>query len=105
MLTENKNNYILKWLMLITLLVAIMIIIGGLTRLTDSGLSITKWNLFTGIIPPFTPDKWNEVFLLYKEIPEFYLEKALKKRTGILAMNLNITFGFRVHLMTIFHIH
>ena len=48
MLTENKNNYILKWLMLITLLVAIMIIVGGLTRLTDSGLSITKWDLFTG---------------------------------------------------------
>ena len=76
MLTENKNNYILKWLMLITLLVVIMIIIGGLTRLTDSGLSITKWNLFTGIIPPFTSNKWDEVFLLYKEIPEFYLEKA-----------------------------
>ena len=33
------------------------------------------------------------------------LEKALKKKTGILAMNLNITFGFKVHLMTIFHIH
>ena len=75
MLTENKNNYILKWLMLITLLVAIMIITGGLTRLTDSGLSITKWDLFTGIIPPFTSDKWDEVFLLYKKIPEFYLEK------------------------------
>ena len=76
MLTENKNNYILKWLMLITLLVAIMIIVGGLTRLTDSGLSITKWDLFTGIIPPVTNYKWEEAFLLYKEIPEFYLEKS-----------------------------
>ena len=76
MLTENKNNYILKWLMLITLLVAIMIIVGGLTRLTDSGLSITKWDLFTGIIPPVTIDKWNEAFLLYKKIPEFYLQKS-----------------------------
>jgi cytochrome c oxidase assembly protein subunit 15 len=76
MLTENKNNYIQKWLMLITLLVAIMIIVGGLTRLTDSGLSITKWDLFTGIIPPVTNYRWEEAFLLYKKIPEFYLEKS-----------------------------
>ncbi len=76
MLTENKNNYILKWLMLITLLVVMMIIVGGLTRLTDSGLSITKWDLFAGIIPPVSNYKWEEVFLLYKEIPEFYLEKS-----------------------------
>ena len=49
---ENKNYYISFWLLLITLLVALMIVIGGLTRLTDSGLSITRWDLFIGIIPP-----------------------------------------------------
>ena len=76
MLEENRNNNILRWLMLITFLVAITIIVGGLTRLTDSGLSITKWDLFSGIIPPFTVAKWEETFLLYKEIPEFYLEKS-----------------------------
>ena len=76
MLEENKNNYVLKWLLLITLLVAIMIVVGGLTRLTDSGLSITKWNLFSGIIPPLTFEKWNEAFSLYKKIPEFYLENS-----------------------------
>ena len=42
MIEENKNAYISYWLLLITLLVALMIIVGGLTRLTDSGLSITK---------------------------------------------------------------
>ena len=42
---ENKYIYVSYWLLLITFLVALMIIVGGLTRLTDSGLSITKWNL------------------------------------------------------------
>ena len=51
MIDENKNLYISYWLLLITSLVALMIIVGGLTRLTDSGLSITKWDLFTGILP------------------------------------------------------
>ena len=49
---ENKNVSISYWLMLITLLVALMIIVGGLTRLTNSGLSITEWELFAGILPP-----------------------------------------------------
>ena len=73
---ENKNNNILRWLLLITLLVALMIIIGGLTRLTDSGLSITKWDLFSGILPPISLDKWEKSFSLYKEIPEYYLENS-----------------------------
>ena len=75
-LEENKNNNILIWLLLITLLVALMIIIGGLTRLTDSGLSITKWDLFTGIFPPLTLESWNKTFSLYKQIPEYYLENS-----------------------------
>ena len=70
---ENKNVYVKNWLLLITLLVALMIIVGGLTRLTESGLSITKWDLFSGILPPLTLNKWEELFSLYKEIPEFKL--------------------------------
>ena len=70
---ENKNYYISFWLLLITLLVALMIIIGGLTRLTDSGLSITRWDLFIGVIPPMSISKWNESFSLYKQIPEYKL--------------------------------
>ena len=45
-----------------------MIIVGGLTRLTDSGLSITEWELFKGIIPPLTNEAWIKYFNLYKEI-------------------------------------
>tara|TARA_B100000902_G_scaffold291644_1_gene278022 strand:- start:821 stop:1762 length:942 start_codon:yes stop_codon:yes gene_type:complete len=51
-----------------------MIIVGGLTRLTDSGLSITKWQLFSGFLPPLNHDDWILYFNLYKEIPEFKLQ-------------------------------
>ena len=51
-----------------------MIIIGGLTRLTDSGLSITEWQLFSGILPPLNNSDWINYFNLYKEIPEFKLQ-------------------------------
>ena len=73
---ENKNIYISYWLLLITCLVALMIVIGGLTRLTDSGLSITRWDLISGIFPPFTLEQWVKTFELYKQIPEFYLENS-----------------------------
>ena len=55
-------------------LVASIIVVGGLTRLTDSGLSITKWELFTGVFPPFNQEQWLNYFALYKEIPEFKLQ-------------------------------
>jgi cytochrome c oxidase assembly protein subunit 15 len=51
-----------------------MIIVGGLTRLTDSGLSITQWELFSGILPPLNINQWNEYFDLYKKIPEYKLQ-------------------------------
>ena len=70
---ENKNIYISYWLLLITFLVALMIIIGGLTRLTDSGLSITRWDLVSGILPPLSLNEWEKSFSLYKYIPEYKL--------------------------------
>tara|TARA_B100000686_G_scaffold281604_1_gene303448 strand:+ start:11422 stop:12432 length:1011 start_codon:yes stop_codon:yes gene_type:complete len=70
----NKNIYISSWLLLITLLVVIMIIVGGLTRLTDSGLSITEWQLFSGFLPPLNNNDWENYFNLYKKIPEFKLQ-------------------------------
>ena len=70
---ENKNVSISYWLLLITLLVALMIIVGGLTRLTDSGLSITKWDLISGILPPLSLHDWDKSFSLYKKIPEYKL--------------------------------
>ncbi len=73
MVDENKDIYVARWLLLITFLVALMIIIGGLTRLTDSGLSITKWDLVSGIIPPLSLNDWENFFSLYKKIPEYKL--------------------------------
>jgi len=73
MISKNKNFYIKLWLLLITFLVALTILIGGLTRLTDSGLSITRWDLFSGIIPPLNTEDWKKYFSLYKEIPEYKL--------------------------------
>jgi len=73
MTEENKNIYISYWLLLITFLVALMIIVGGLTRLTDSGLSITKWNLISGILPPLSLNEWEKSFSLYKHTSEYSL--------------------------------
>ncbi len=68
------NNQLSIWLILMFFFVSIMIIVGGLTRLTDSGLSITKWQLFTGFLPPLNETDWLVYFNLYKEIPEFKLQ-------------------------------
>ena len=74
---ENNNINNIKliniWLLTTIILVFLMIIVGGLTRLTDSGLSITQWELFTGILPPLTNESWNNYFDLYKKIPQFKL--------------------------------
>ena len=70
--TNTHLNYQLKfWLLLILALIILVILVGGLTRLTDSGLSITTWELFAGSIPPLTNDIWIEYFNLYKTIPEY----------------------------------
>ena len=73
MYSKNSHlNFQLKvWLLTLIVLIIFIILIGGLTRLTDSGLSITTWELFVGLIPPLTNDKWIDYFNLYKTIPEF----------------------------------
>ena len=76
MYTTNQkiNNQISIWLISMFWIISIMIVVGGLTRLTDSGLSITKWQLFSGLIPPLNHNDWITYFNLYKEIPEFKLQ-------------------------------
>ena len=68
----NKNMSI--WLVSMFWIVSIMIIVGGLTRLTDSGLSITEWQLFSGFLPPLNETEWDNYYNLYKKIPEFKLQ-------------------------------
>ena len=76
MYTTNKNinNQLSIWLITMFFIISVMIIVGGLTRLTDSGLSITKWQLFSGLIPPLNQEDWMMYFNLYKQIPEFKLQ-------------------------------
>ena len=73
MYSENNHlNYQLKvWLLCLLVLIILIIFVGGLTRLTDSGLSITTWELFVGFFPPLSNDKWLDYFNLYKKIPEY----------------------------------
>ncbi len=73
-MSQLSENKILKTnLQLNLVLVFMMIMIGGLTRLTGSGLSIVEWNLIKGILPPFTETDWTALFNAYKASPEFKL--------------------------------
>ncbi len=74
-LLKNKSykSIIKLWLFSCIILIVLMILLGGLTRLTGSGLSITQWDLFSGILPPFSQIKWVEYFELYKTIPQYKL--------------------------------
>jgi cytochrome c oxidase assembly protein subunit 15 len=62
------------WLIVLFLLVATMIAVGGMTRLTDSGLSITEWRPVTGALPPMSAEAWAAEFDKYREIPEYQLQ-------------------------------
>ena len=76
MYSENLkvNNQISIWLICMFWIISAMIVVGGLTRLTDSGLSITQWQLLSGFLPPLNNSEWIMYFDLYKEIPEFKLQ-------------------------------
>ncbi len=69
--SDTYIKYLKLWLITLFLLIILMVAVGGLTRLTDSGLSITAWELFTGILPPLTINEWNFYFSEYKKIPEY----------------------------------
>ena len=73
-LNTKINNLLSLWLISMFWIVSIMIVVGGLTRLTDSGLSITEWELFSGFFPPLNQEDWNTYFIFYQNIPEFKLQ-------------------------------
>jgi cytochrome c oxidase assembly protein subunit 15 len=62
------------WLVAIALLIAAMVTLGGLTRLTGSGLSITEWHPVTGVVPPLSDRDWQSEFAKYQQIPQYRLE-------------------------------
>ncbi len=71
---QGARGLIRKWLMVLFGLVVVMIVVGGLTRLTDSGLSITEWKPVTGAMPPMSEAAWQEEFDKYRAIPEYQLQ-------------------------------
>ena len=72
--TGGARGAIRLWLLLLFVMVAAMIVVGGLTRLTDSGLSITEWRPVTGALPPMSEAAWAAEFDKYRAIPEYQLQ-------------------------------
>lgn len=73
---RGDRRAVAAWLLLVAGLVFLMVIVGGATRLTESGLSIVEWKPVTGTVPPLTEADWHEAFEAYKQIPEYQLEHA-----------------------------
>lgn len=71
---QGARGWIRGWLMVLFGLVVLMIVVGGLTRLTDSGLSITEWKPVTGAMPPMSEAAWTQEFDKYRSIPEYQLQ-------------------------------
>ncbi|TRX16410.1 COX15/CtaA family protein [Flavobacterium franklandianum] len=68
---KNKNKSVIIWLLSGCFLLFVMVVVGGITRLTNSGLSMTDWHLVTDTFPPLTEAKWQETFEQYKKFPEY----------------------------------
>ena len=72
----HRSKALIVWLGFMIFLVALMIVVGGATRLTNSGLSITEWKPITGALPPMSRADWIAEFEKYKQVPEFMLEHS-----------------------------
>ena len=64
--SSRSDQSVTKWLFCVALLVAIMVVIGGVTRLTGSGLSMVEWRPLIGTLPPLNAAEWNRVYQLYQ---------------------------------------
>jgi cytochrome c oxidase assembly protein subunit 15 len=72
----DTNRIIARWLLVCCALVFAMVVLGGVTRLTGSGLSMVDWRPITGVLPPMTDDAWQRTFEMYQETPEFQKKNA-----------------------------
>jgi len=70
-MTENRNRAIATWLLVCCALIFTMVVLGGVTRLTHSGLSIAEWQPLVGTIPPLTNSDWQKLYEKYRETPEY----------------------------------
>jgi heme a synthase len=70
-LRSDRSKPVAIWLLVVAALVLAMVVVGGATRLTDSGLSITEWRPVTGAVPPLNEAAWQSEFAKYKQIPQY----------------------------------
>src|SRR5579871_687691 len=68
---QADDRAVAIWLLIVAAMIFVMVVIGGVTRLTESGLSITEWQPVSGVVPPMNAEAWQHEFDLYKQIPEF----------------------------------
>ena len=68
---------IARWLEIVAAFVIVIVLVGGITRLTESGLSITEWDVATGVLPPLSEEAWQEEFAKYRATPEYRLEASI----------------------------
>lgn len=68
---DRNRRAVRAWLVVVMLSIVALVLVGGATRLTDSGLSITEWKPVHGVVPPMTAAEWEEEFRLYQQIPEY----------------------------------
>ena len=69
--SAHRPIAIANWLLFVAALVFAMVVVGGITRLTESGLSITRWDLIRGTLPPLSEEAWERAFALYRATPEY----------------------------------
>src|SRR3546814_13087856 len=75
-----RPHQIANWLLAIAALVFLMVVVGGITRLTESGLSITLWDPISGVIPPLNQADWQHQFASYKHTPQ--IKQVTRTTTG-----------------------
>jgi len=88
-LTLHDRNRIVRWLVTVAALIFVMVVLGGVTRLTESGLSIVEWRPVTGTLPPLSDQAWQAEFDKYKTSPEF-----LKKNSDFSVADFKTIFWF-----------
>jgi heme a synthase len=73
---QHSSGALANWILIGLIMLFVQVILGGITRLTGSGLSITEWNIFTGAIPPLSENQWSIEFEKYRQTPQFRLLNA-----------------------------
>lgn len=115
--TEKQNRAVIYWLGLVALLILLMVIVGGVTRLTQSGLSMVDWRPIMGAIPPLSETEWQETFEAYKQYPQYqkvnsamtlaqfksiffweYIHRLLGRVLGLVVLLPWVYFNFRKRL-------